>query len=411
MLARYLIALLLVVSQVLPCLSTHSHTTRSTALAAVLDMNIDGGAVSFMESIVGSHRGSLIILVLNSYGGYLSSADRIISLIESSGSECIAWIPPSGYAISAAAYIALSCSKIYMGEGSVIGGIKPSPDDPKTVEYVKARLTAFMERKKVPDASAIATDLVERARTFTAEEAEKIGLAVVASSVDEIAKKENLEITGYFEPSLWDRTISLISHPLVSQLMLFAGFLLILIEIFTTGFQGYGVAGALMILIALYGMTMIRVEILYVGLVLAGAVLLSVEVLTPGFGAFGLTGIMLTATGLILTLMRTPGETLTSLVLSTAVGISMIAGLFVFIGIKAAKTMRMRRSSLRDQLIGSVGIAKTDLTETTPGTVYVLNEDWTAFSIRDRIPAGSKVRVVRVDGLKIYVEREQDQSP
>jgi membrane-bound serine protease (ClpP class) len=55
-------------------------------------------------------------------------------------------------------------------------------------------------------------------------------------------------------------------------------------------------------------------------------------------------------------------------------------------------------------LIGSIGIAKTDIGEINPGVVYVANEDWTAYSVKGVVKQGSRVRVVRVKGLKLYVE-------
>ena len=52
-------------------------------------------------------------------------------------------------------------------------------------------------------------------------------------------------------------------------------------------------------------------------------------------------------------------------------------------------------------MIGEVGVAKTDIQN--EGKVLVHGEYWTASSARP-IPAGSKVRVVKVQGLKLEVE-------
>ena len=114
---------------------------------------------------------------------------------------------------------------------------------------------------------------------------------------------------------------------------------------------------------------------------------------------------MLTVTGFALTVLSTPGEALTSYIVTVSIGFGSIAGLFIFIGYKAASTARIKRRTLTEQLVSAIGYAKTDISEVNPGTVYVLNEDWTAYSVRGSIPAGSRVRVVRVEGLKLYVER------
>ncbi|MEM1803402.1 MAG: hypothetical protein QXR80_02750, partial [Desulfurococcaceae archaeon] len=44
---------------------------RKRAVLAVLEMTIDGGAVSFIESTVSRYSDATIVLQINSYGGYL----------------------------------------------------------------------------------------------------------------------------------------------------------------------------------------------------------------------------------------------------------------------------------------------------------------------------------------------------
>ncbi|MEM2529199.1 MAG: NfeD family protein [Ignisphaera sp.] len=400
------IAILLAVLLLSPCIMD-GYAEREAVLV-VLEMNIDGGAVSFVESTINSNRGRVVVLQINSYGGYLSAADRIISLMEQSGAVCIAWIPPGGYAISAAALVSLSCREIYMAPGSVIGGVKPSPEDPKVIEYVRARVRSLLEKQGKSNITWIADRLVNEAKTYTATEAGVIGLAIPATDLLELLEREGLELKARVEPSLWDRLLSVLSNPLIFQILLFAGVILILAEIFTVGFQGYGIAGVLMIIFALYGMVLLPVEILHVALILSGAVLIAIELLTPGFGVFGIAGTVLTAIGFTLTSISIPREAVTGLVITVASGLASLTGLFLFIAIKAAKAMKIRRVELRERLAGSIGYAKTDIGETNPGTVYVLNEDWTAYSIKGTIAAGSRVRVIRVEGLKIYVEKLEE---
>ncbi|MEM4717548.1 MAG: NfeD family protein [Desulfurococcaceae archaeon] len=386
----------------------YSTTGTQEAILVKLEMNIDGGAVSYIESVVEKYPGKVLIIELNSYGGYLASADEIITLIERSGSQCVAWIPPGGYAVSAAALLSLSCREIYMSPGGVIGGLKPSPEEPKLVEYIKSRVISLLERQGKENITWIAEEMVNKAKFYSTKEAVSIGLAKYSESLDDILSAEGLVLIDSTRPSSWDQLISLISNPLISQLLLLAGIILVLIEIFTTGFQGYGVAGALMILLALYGMSIIGPELLNLSLILAGAVLLAIELFTPEFGLFGISGLLLITIGFTLTTIRTPRELISQQVLVVIAGLAMFTGLFIFIGFKATKVSRIRRPALKDQLVNSIGIAKTDISETTPGTVYVLREDWTAYSTKGIIPAGSKVKVVRVEGLKLFVEKYEE---
>jgi membrane-bound serine protease (ClpP class) len=52
-------------------------------------------------------------------------------------------------------------------------------------------------------------------------------------------------------------------------------------------------------------------------------------------------------------------------------------------------------------MIGKFGVAETDIHEN--GKVLVHGEYWNASSERP-IPAGSRVRIVKVDGLKVEVD-------
>ncbi|MCA1727603.1 MAG: NfeD family protein, partial [Actinobacteria bacterium] len=53
-------------------------------------------------------------------------------------------------------------------------------------------------------------------------------------------------------------------------------------------------------------------------------------------------------------------------------------------------------------LMGLEGVASTTLAP--QGVVLIASEQWTAVSTSGAIPAGSRVRVVAVDGLRVRVE-------
>jgi membrane-bound serine protease (ClpP class) len=382
-----------------------SGVTEKSAVLVDLEVTIDGGTVAYIERVVSQHQGRVLVFRVNSYGGYLAAADKIVNTILEKNIECYTWIPQGGFAVSAAAYISLACRGVYMGPGAVIGGISPVPAEPKVVEYVKARVTSLLEKMGVENASKIAEELVVYAKTYTASEASKVGLATEVESLDDVLRSLNLRVEASEEPSMWEKLLSVLSNPIVSEIMLLAGIILILVEVFTTGFQGYGIAGAIMIILALYSMALLPVEILHLALVISGGVLLGIEIFTPGFGVFGITGIALVATGLALTLSTTPPQALTPPIYATIGGLLAITGLFLYVAYSAVKTTRIKRRSREEILKGSVGYAKTDVKETEPGVVYVAGEDWTAYSVKGTIPQGSKVRVVRVNGLKLYVEK------
>jgi membrane-bound serine protease (ClpP class) len=78
-----------------------------------------------------------------------------------------------------------------------------------------------------------------------------------------------------------------------------------------------------------------------------------------------------------------------------------LSAFLLFAGDRAPK----RVQTGREALIGAVAVARTEL---APGGLVVLQgELWSAESADGVIPAGQRVRVLRVDGLRLEVGKEE----
>ncbi|MEM3979715.1 MAG: NfeD family protein [Ignisphaera sp.] len=399
------ITIVLILNNTIPFLALNAD--KRDAVIVDFSINVDGGGLHFWNRVSSLTKDQVVILKINSYGGYLNVADEIVSNIIENNITCYSWVPPGGYAVSAAAMISLACKRIFMGSGAVIGDAIPSPSDPKTIEYVASRFRALAEKMFNGNKTLvrIAEAMVREGKTLTTEEAISIGFAVKAETITDLEKSLNLSITTTISPSTWDRFVSLVSLPLISEVLLTAGVLLILVEIFTTGFQGYAIAGILLIVFALYGMNIIPPNILALILMLTGLTLVAIEMYTPGFGAFGLSGIVLLTIGIGYQFYTTPPQLVTESVYIVIGGVFVLMMFIGLIAFKAVEAMHKKKISLEQQLLSSLGIAKTDIHETEPGVVYILGEEWSAYSVKGVIPAGSKVKVIRIEGLKLYVEK------
>jgi len=400
-----LLALILVVSAVSPAASSQGRV----GVVAELTSIIDGGAVEIVSRAVNeaASRSSVLILYIDSYGGYLAAADSIIRIVAESGITTYVYIPPGGKAASAGALIALLGKKIFMGDASTIGAAQPSPSDEKTVNYVVGRfrslaIIAFNNNETLV---RIAEEFVTKNRVLSAAEAVTLGFAESANSLEEVKQRlglDELVIVGY---TVWDRIISVFSAPIVSSIALIIGIALIFVEFVQAGFQGYAIAGLVLILISLYAMSIVPVSVFAISLLIIGLILLLIEILTPGFGAFGVTGLILMLVGVYETIISESFGTPSALTLAVSAGFAMLGGLIIYVGYEAGKARRLKSKTLREKLIDEVGICKTRLTRETPGVVYVLGEDWTAYSTDEAIEPGTKVRVVEVKGLTLYVTK------
>ncbi len=385
----------------------------SETVVAEITGTVDGGTASLVRRAVDRlSPGGLLILHVNSYGGYLAPADSIAELVSSGEIGCAAYVPPGGKAVSAAALIAIACGRIYMAPGSVIGAARPYPDDPKTVSYVSSRFRALAQRAYGDERIVeIVVRFVTEALTLTDEEAVALGIAKRAYSLDDV-----LRDLGAPRPSvvlskdILDQLLSAISDPLVSSLALTLGLLLILAEIFVSGFQGYAIAGALLIAVALYGMHIIPPELLVLAMMVSGGVLVVVEFMNPGLQGFGIAGLALLALGVYMSLRGRPVPTVELPVVGAIAALGILGCLLGFVMFKAAQVVRMKRPGLREALVGTTGVAKTDVGPTTPGVVYVGGEEWSAYSLTGVVPAGSPVVVREIRGLFLYVERLPEES-
>ncbi len=102
-----------------------------------------------------------------------------------------------------------------------------------------------------------------------------------------------------------------------------------------------------------------------------------------------------------------PGEGLAPAVNpALAVVVSLLSGGFLWIAVtKGMQIIRSRPMQDLDNLVGKIGQARTDVRDS--GSVQVASELWSARSSA-KIPAGSRVRVIRRDGFTLVVE-PQDQ--
>ena len=222
-----------------------------------LSTSIDGGAISLIEKSVNSakNNNAVLILEINTYGGYLAAADKIVELIKREKIECYSWIPPGAKAVSAGSLIALACKAIYMGPGSIIGASEPIPStDEKVLNYVAGRFRSLAEEMFEGNETLadIAEKFVRENLVLTDKEAYELGFAKRVNNLDELVKKLNIKIVDVIKPGLWERILSVISDPYITNTMLFLGTLLIVLEILITGFQGYVIAGILLIILSLY---------------------------------------------------------------------------------------------------------------------------------------------------------------
>lgn len=136
-------------------------------------------------------------------------------------------------------------------------------------------------------------------------------------------------------------------------------------------------------------------------LVLAGLLMLFAEAALPSFGAIGATGVVaFTVGGMLLMDANIPGLTIrpSYLALASLTGVAIVIALVVL----AVRSQRKRVVSGKEGLVGQHG----EVLSVSADGVYarVSGEMWRVSGKQDLSP-GDQVRVRRVDGLTLHVER------
>ncbi len=205
------------------------------------------------------------------------------------------------------------------------------------------------------------------------------------------------------EMTLRQRVLSAVAHPNVAYLLMSLGTLALTIELWNPGAVLPGVVGGLCLLLAFFAFSVLPVNVAGVLLVAFGLVLLVLELVVTSFGLLTVGGIV----SLIFGSMILVDSPLPELQLSSSVVVPVVLG-FTAIGAALARlglaAQRRPPATGASAMIGAPGEALTVIDE-RGGQVATLGEIWQA-TAAESIPRGGRVRVTRVEGLRLHVRKD-----
>ncbi|GAB5538745.1 MAG: NfeD family protein [Salibacteraceae bacterium] len=384
-----------------------------------------------------------ILINMNTYGGAVDAADSIRTKILQS--EIPVFVLIENNAASAGALISLACDSIFMQPGSTIGAAtvvnqsgEQVPDKYQSYMRKKMRATAeengrdpdIAEAMVDPDKVVDSVSAAGKVVTLTVSEAIALGFCdgEYKSSNEVLAHCGITEYTIEKQKlSTIDTIIGWLISPAISGLLILVIFGGIYFELQSPG-VGFPLAAAITAAI-LYFMPLYlegladNWEIL---LFVVGLVLIGVEVFViPGFGIAGISGIALAITGLILSLVGNigfdfapvQGSRLTEAMLIVLIsgGVSIAGSLFLAVrlfesGALARLVLNSEHrkedgyvgtSSFEHSLVGSVGVAYTDLRPS--GKVEVADSIYDATGESGFIEKGAQVKVISYSAAQLKV--------
>ncbi len=413
---------------------------QGTGLAAgparVVEIPINGVIQPFLAEFVdeglanaASQHASLVLLTLNTPGGLDEAMRKIIQHIISSPVPVAAYVSPSGSrAASAGFYILLSADIAAMAPGTDTGASSPI----FLIGGTAAQVDETLKKKAMNEAAAylrsisgkrsrnvaLAETAVTEAKAFSDTEALKGNLIdVVANTPSELlAKLDGRTVTRFdggtvtlhlagatitkYEQSSTQKFLGWVAEPNVMFILLIVGLIGLYVEFTHPGLIVPGVVGGISILLFLVGADVVHIN-LFAILLIAGAVaLFAIEAKVTSHGVLALAGVVAMLVG-ALVLVDSP-------ITGAGVSLGVALGFTIPFALLAVLVMRlaMRTFTMKQSMGGSVLVGQSgEVREAVDGTgmVFVGGELWRARAAA-KIPAGSKIRVLRVDGLTLEVE-------
>jgi membrane-bound serine protease (ClpP class) len=364
-------------------------------------------------------------------GGLSDSMKDIIQHILASQVPVAVYVYPTGArGASAGFFILLSADIAAMGPGTHTGAASPiigvggypvAIDETlrrKIMNDAQAFLRSFAEKRgRNPK---LAETAVTDAKAFTEKEALDGKLIdLVANSQDDLLRQLNgREITRFdgsktklalanpirvpFELSARQKFLSRIVEPDVFFILLILGVLGLYTEFTHPGVVAPGVVGGICMVLALYAMHILPVNLAGVFLIILALALFILEAKFTSHGVLAAGGIVSMLLGAMF-LIRSP---LTAGGVSLGVALSVtlpFAALTVFLMRLVLRSRSWKNQTGREEMINAQGIVVTPLADGAEGMIRVHGELWRAIS-NQPVPEGKPVRVLKMEGLKLYVE-------
>jgi membrane-bound serine protease (ClpP class) len=419
-----------------------------------IEGTIDLGLPPFIQRTLDraeSENASLVIFDINTFGGRVDAATQIKDAILGSELTTVAFI--NRRAISAGALISLSCEKIYMTGGGLIGAatavdMSGKKGSEKVISFMREEMAATAEKRGrnkeiargmvdeelnfthlVVNGDSVLVDDIEGRKdgkliSLTTDQAVKYGIADgSAETIDALMDTLGYGSVEVIENSEnWSENIvRFLTNPVVSSLLTTFGFLGILFELQSPGWGIPGFVGLTCLILSLSVSYIAQLATMSdMIFIISGLSLLLLEMLViPGFGIVGIGGIGVMLYGLYLLLL--PEVPVGEEVLGQAMDGFLIGLIGAIIGIILLGRL-MIKSKFWEQLTApssqnkDQGFSNTQGWENLKGEIAIADTDlhpsgW--INIKDRrifvlteggfVEKGKEVTILSVDGNRVLV--------
>lgn len=365
-----------------------------------------------------------LVIELDTPGGLLDSTREITGAMKAAKTPIVVYVGPSGARAGSAGFFILMAADIAaMAPGTNAGAAHP-------VDSHGGDIGGTMAKKVEEDTAAYMRSLVEN-NGRTLELAQKAVLESKSFSADEALSGKLIDLVSpsltallqdlegrqvkrpggavtlhtaraevrEVEMSPINRFLGVLADPNIAYLLLGLGWLGLLVEITHPGGVLPGVFGAMCLILAFFGLSVLPVDYTGVALILLAVIFFVLEIKVTSYGMLTVAGVVCLVLGSLM-LFKSPEPALrVSLgLIGTLAGFTL--GVVAFLSFMALRARNAPVRTGREGMLTEIGWARTDLEP--HGKVFIHGEIWDA-TAEVPVAAGTEVEILAVENLRLRV--------
>lgn len=406
--------------------------SAQTVHVITLDATINPASAEFIHNSIESAAAAgaeCLIIRLNTPGGLLKSTRVIVTDLLTARVPVVVYVAPAGaQSASAGAFITLAAHIAVMAPGTNIGAAHP-------VGIQGAEKDSIMNEKATNDAAAFIRTISEKRHRNVrwAEDAVRKSIAItetealhdsvidlVAPNVQELLRAidgRKVTIDGAerilhtagaavteIEMSWKYKVLLILSDPNISYIFFLLGLYGLVFELYNPGAILPGVVGVISIILAFYSLHTLPVNYAGLALIVFGVILFVLEIKITSYGLLTVGGIVSLLLGSIMLINSESSLEFVAISWGVIIPAVLCSAAFFLFAIGAGIRAQLRKPVTgAEGIVGETGEVVSALSPS--GQVRVHGETWTAVAPGNAIPAGSRVIVDKVDGLRLTVRK------
>ncbi|HTQ24396.1 MAG TPA: nodulation protein NfeD [Candidatus Binataceae bacterium] len=398
-----------------------------------VDGSINPAVAAYIEdgiAYAGARNAGALVIELDTPGGLLGSAQRIVKDLLNAPLPTIVYVAPSGAsAASAGTFITEAAAVAAMAPGTTIGAAHPVGEGGseikgvvgKKIENFTASFAGSIARSRGRNEEWIEQAVRESAAISEAEALKRHVIDIVAPDLRSLlvqASGREVKVGGgavvklkladaairRLRMTLGQALLNVLADPNIVYLLMLAGIVGIYFEFAHPGFYLPGVVGAICLLLALGSFEILPINLTGLLLLMLGIGMLVSEAFLRSYGVLGIGGVIAFVIGSLFLIdsSQTDLEVNRGIIAGAAAAMSaFILGL----GWIVLRERHRRPTTGREGMVGEIGEVREAIAPGAPGRVFVHGEHWRAAS-SEALGVGARARVIAVHGLEIEVRGE-----